>query len=326
MRRVPSPRVAFTLIELLVVIAIIAILIGLLLPAVQKVREAAARMSCQNNLKQIALAIHNYENTLQTLPYSKRSSLPQRSWIPDVLPYLEQGNMVSDVNYNLNANWWVSVHNSAPVPNRTTVAKPLKVLQCPSTPNPLRMQMKKETSGEDKVGACTDYFAPEGCHANINVELGAAALPTGTDLKGVMRPFGEPSNFAAITDGTSNTILIGENAGREDVYRNRQMTPAVADNTQPNCARARGGAWATNDNAYEIGQRILWCAGAFTTPATGAMKINVTNEWGFLYYSFHTSGANIAFADGSVRFLSDGTALRTLAMMTTRSGGEVISE
>ena len=104
--RLSMMRSAFTLIELLIVIAIIGVLIGLLLPAVQASREAARRTSCANNLKQIALAMHNHENTFSILPYSKRDSTPQRSWAPDLLPFLEQANLVSGAYYDLTQNWW----------------------------------------------------------------------------------------------------------------------------------------------------------------------------------------------------------------------------
>ena len=92
-----------------------------------------------------------------------------------------------------------------------------------------------------------------------------------------------------------------------------------------NGARAQGGAWATNDSPYEIGTRKLWCNPALPAAYAGPMKINATNESGFLFYSFHTGGANFGFADGSVRFLRDSTQLWTLAAMTTRSGGEVVA-
>jgi prepilin-type N-terminal cleavage/methylation domain-containing protein/prepilin-type processing-associated H-X9-DG protein len=318
-------RRAFTLIELLVVIAIIAILIGLLLPAVQKVREAANRAKCANNVKQIALAAHNYESAFGYFPSSKRTSQPQRSWAPDLLPYLEQANIVSGAYYDLNENWWRSTtYAGVAIPNAATVRTHLAVFQCPSSPNQKRFQNKTESPPEqNKVGACGDYFIPEGVHPAINAELPSAQqYPADADLKGAMRAFPETTPIAAFTDGTSPTILVAECAGREDVWRGRTRKPAAADKSNPNCARARGGAWATNDNPYEIGQRIDWCAGSIPGP----MKINNSNEWGHLYYSFHTGGAVFAMADGSVRFLTESIPLWSLAALTTRAGGEVVAE
>ncbi|MHB8956478.1 MAG: DUF1559 family PulG-like putative transporter [Pirellulaceae bacterium] len=315
---------AFTLIELLVVIAVIGILVALLLPAVQASREAARRMACSNNLKQIALAMHHYENTFRRLPYSKRDSMPQRSWAPDLLPFLEQTNMISGEHYDLKQNWWRSTTYDSPpvpIPNAATVRIHLTVFTCPSTPNPLRMQNKTEKPPEqNKIGACGDYFVPEGVNPAINNELPLSERFAATaDLRGALRQFPEKSSFATIKDGTSHTFLVAECAGREDVWRGRTSRTAVADKSQPNCARARGGAWATNDNPFEIGTRVDWCTNA-TIP--GPMRINNSNEYGHLFYSFHPAGALFALADGSVRFYGDSTSLRLLAVLVTRSGAE----
>ncbi len=330
-------RRAFTLIELLVVIAIIAILIGLLLPAVQKVREAAARIKCQNNIKQLALALHNYEGANGRLPNSKRTEAYEivgvagaRSWALDAFPYLEQDNITKGGGYDLTKNWWLNRTSIAP-PDGAVMAQ-LKILQCPSAPNPNRYQDKFDANAaKRKMGACTDYFIPEGIGASFNAELAAQGLPSlGTTpdaMYGVLRPVPEaPTTFAMIADGSSNAILVGECSGREDVWRGKTMTQAQTNSARGACARARGGAWATNDNPYELGQPGLGCSGgnaALTPFPAGKLAVNATNEWGGLYFSFHDTVANVGMADGSVRTLRTSTSLWIIGAMTTRSGGEV---
>jgi len=306
-------RAGFTLVELLVVIAIIGVLVALLLPAIQAARESARRSSCTNNLKQLAIAFQNFETATKQLPLAyTNSAVSTNNWAPFVLPYLEEQNLLT--GYNLKVNWWVE-------PNRTIVAKPLQIVQCPTTPDQNRIQDKPETTPPNKTGSCGDYFTPAGVHVDINLALTSSQFSTAADLRGAIAWYStdNPTNrLAEITDGTANTILLGECAGREDVYRGR--TKYNVDYTGAVKIRARGGAWATTDNAYTIGQRKPWNASFTDIP--GPLQINNSNEWGHCFYSFHDGGANFAFVDGSVRFFGDTMDLYTLAILVTRKGGE----
>lgn len=348
----------FTIIELLVVVAIIGVLVGLVVPAVQAAREAARRSSCSNNLKQLALAFHHYENARTFLPPLKRSmnctaatynetEMAQRSWAPDALPYIEEGSLVA--GYNLSQDWWVNADGTSPgtsdsvagtldtpvTGNRDLVRNQVKVLQCPSSPFPNRIQDKFATPR--KIGACTDYFLVGGVGTNFNT---AASLQAGTVATGAgateewkdcgataLRP---RSTMAKITDGLSKTILLAECAGREDVWRERVRYPADANDVASNtgCARARGGAWATNDNPYSFGESLTSGCTKATNPTVtkdvplSLMKVNGSNEWGWLIYAFHSGGANVAMADGAVRFVGEGTSVQVLGELATRAGGE----
>ena len=363
----------FTLVELLVVIAIIGVLVGMLVPAVQAARESARRMSCSNNLKQLSLAFHNYESSLQVLPPLMRRygddrvapadagcepNMAFRSWAPDVLSYLEETALMA--RYDLSKNWWVNDDNSVPsggtagvldtdaTGNRSMVRTPVKGMQCPSCPFPNRIQDKIETASSGKprkTGSCGDYFLVAGAGTSFNT-LAGLTTTTGTVAPGpgpteqwsgctnslltgstsVSRP---RSTLSKITDGTSKTILLAECAGREDVWRAGVRTPANADNNAGNtaCARAQGGAWATNDNPHGFGEKTnAWCP-AGTSSLTGPIpttlfRVNGSNESGWLVYAFHPGGAHVAMTDGSVRFAAESTDVRILGELATRAGGE----
>jgi len=325
---------------------------------VQSARESARRSSCSSNLRQLALAFANYESAKKILPPLKRTSnctaspnneagMAQRSWAPDVLPYVEEANLIA--GYNLSQDWWVNADGSAPssgtvgtlddpvTGNRALARNRVAPLLCPSCPFPARMQDK--IANPRKTGACTDYLAVAGTGTNFNT---AASLPAGTVPAGpgaseawsgcgasAVRP---KSTLSKVTDGTSKTILLAECAGREDVWREKTRYPADANDVAGNasCARARGGAWATNDNPYAFGESLVSGCTTASSPTAGAipttlMKVNGSNEWGWLIYGLHPGGANIAMADGAVQFVTEATSVQILGQLATRAGGEAVS-
>jgi prepilin-type N-terminal cleavage/methylation domain-containing protein/prepilin-type processing-associated H-X9-DG protein len=307
-------RLAFTLIELLVVIAIIAVLIGLLLPAVQKVREAANRTKCSNNMKQLALGLHAYENAYHSFPPSYTftvtppATIQSYAWGVLVLPYVEQDNLYRGYQFNQLVN--------SPA-NAAVITTNLKVMQCPSTPTQDRIYSFTLPAGAIFKGSpaltwqasAGDYIPPSG------VRLGLT-FPASQDRHGMLNV-----NFNCrttdVTDGVSNTILLGELAGRPDVYRNGALStlnPAAGESTA-------GAGWGDPLNGES------WFNGSLYdgTGTQGPCPINCTNLTTRGLYAFHTAGANVAMGDGSVRFLSASIDPATFAYLVTRDGGEVIN-
>jgi prepilin-type N-terminal cleavage/methylation domain-containing protein/prepilin-type processing-associated H-X9-DG protein len=305
----PHGRKGFTLIELLVVIAIIAILIGLLLPAVQKVREAAARVKCQNNLKQFGLALHNYENTTGKLPRSRPFDLAgnRMSWTVVVLEYIEQGNL--ERLYDKNVRWNTGV-------NAVTGQQPVPIYICPSTPDMTRLPAAGTGSEIDgRVMGPLDYIVMHRLRHRFYTANGLVN-PGGTiDHDGALNPTTE-TPIVGITDGSSNTIMVMEDAGRPNWYVLGRPQGTILP-------RPEGFGWTDPDGG----------AGSMdgTDPVTGA--INGSNGTGRCImncnndsepYSFHSGGMNVCMADGSVRFIRQNISAATFAALLTAKAGDIV--
>jgi prepilin-type N-terminal cleavage/methylation domain-containing protein/prepilin-type processing-associated H-X9-DG protein len=319
--RLRAARQAFTLIEVLVVIAIIAVISGLLLPAVQKVREAADRTRCTNHLKQLALAAHQHHQSRSKFPTGVHTVETTggryangTSWEVELFPYVEQENLKNRWDYS-------DFRNNVAGGTSATTAQVLEVLLCPSDPlpNPVYLSMEE----------FPQYAYAEGYYGLSSYGGNAGRRSFGPNYATRDGIFFQDSRIrlADVTDGASTTFLFGERSHRDPDF--------------DRLALAYGSAW------YPLGKAGQWAGVSATggslpqhllstpvpinyrvpadTPVEEFASSGAQGSRLCAFGSGHPGGANFAFADGSVRFLSDQTDLATLQALSTRAGGEVVS-
>jgi len=316
-------RRGMTLIELLVVIAIIAILIGLLLPAVQKVREAAARMTCSNNMKQLAVALHNYESADGRFPTGGNKACVKAAggtymigWAGQIMPYIEESNRLATLEtFAPNALNVVQPFRFPTAPhngNHSIFSGPIKTFVCPAselgTTSP---DAYAPFTGVNSANQAALHYRANGGAANLGMVHGTYSRNAWYSTSGVIYP-NSATRLTDISDGTSNTLLFGETSS------------------------ARGRSMMSRD--YAGIQPWTWGYFYYDTDAIGWLMIDhkvVTYPIGYTgdfyanetpFTSAHTSGGvNVAMCDGSIRYLAKSTDLTLLMALATRSGFEPVT-
>jgi prepilin-type N-terminal cleavage/methylation domain-containing protein/prepilin-type processing-associated H-X9-DG protein len=298
-------RRAFTLIELLVVIAIIGILIALLLPAVQKVRDAAARISCSNNLKQIGLALHNYHDTYGTFPPGQHvvGGKYYANWAIMILPYIEQNTLAAQYDNTM--------PNDAP-DNQLVRHTFVKIYTCPVDPNANEI-LQPETWPDREVTYMTGSYRAMGGESNDGFNMWSAPgeiHDNNPNFKGVMHSDGDsglaPERLTDITDGTSTTLLAGERTTKTH--------------------QTRTTFWADSYNLYSVSGAYPQSGSLFNDYDACSLVVRDIATCKYGWGSLHEGGINYVFCDGSVHLIPTGIDMNVFVALATIANGEVVPE
>ena len=305
-------RRAFTLTELLVSIAIIGALVGLLLPAVQQAREASRNSACQNNLRQIGLALHNFESSRGVFPASGWTVAATLNpagkfvgWRALISPHLEQAAL--HTAYDQNAHWWET-------PNLELGSQRLKIFLCPSVPQ--RIPVSSAVAKPPRPAmtftqplAPADYEALMGVQPVVNPDLYASPQSNRSVLYR-----NATTRLAEISDGSSQTIIVVECSARPLVYRRHSAHHELTND--------QGQGWVDSESAFSFDGATADGAIQGWGPLFTTQALNATNE--NEPFSFHPSGACSLFADGHVSLVSESIPLAVFAALSTRAGGEQV--
>lgn len=332
----------FTLVELLVVIAIIGVLVALLLPAVQAAREAARRMSCSNNMKNLALAVHNYADANKQFPIGSRASGSNaygQSWTIGLLPYIEQDALYAQWQANGNGQGWSNPANQTLINGASgTQALVLNIYRCPSSPLPKLVGTNSmncsyvgiagAVSSGSAINWSTSQASPNNTFSETRVATGSGSQSGIVSAGGCFFPEGSASFGDLTRDGTSNQIFFGEQSDFLRKNTSGTITQVAGGSSYPN------GCFAGSSNPVIPSSAAGWsgaCHGITTVRAKINHKehnpANGIDETGGLncgIYSAHGGGSMIGIGDGSVKFMSENLDMVMLFRMCTRDDGGVV--
>lgn len=309
----PKQR-GFTLVELLVSIAIIGILVALVLPAVHGVREAARRVYCANNLRQVGIALHNFVDTRKSFPAAGWTiASPQNpsgayvGWQASVLVHLEQSQVSS--GYNRSEHWWSDK-------NLLVGRIPMSVYQCPSTPiverpRTLVAKSPRPALQLDSPLGTTDYEALMGIRASISPQT----YPTTESTRSVLFR-NSATRFADITDGSSHTVMVVECSGRPAVFRESKYIQGLGND--------QGNGWVDSEGGFSLDGSDATGTRMGAGPSLSPFAMNRTNE--NEPYSFHAGGSHFLYADGRCEFIDEAIDLMVAAALFTRAAGETTAQ